>query len=130
MPGTGYLAAYLPGRSAGGTPGEEISSTVITDNEWHYLAMTLEKGRLCLYVDGKLALEDKSLQGPQTATDPGNLAIGQLVEGGFNANGIIDDVRISSGILPIPSEPPKKPLAKEKSTLFLWNFDGPTPTSG
>lgn len=70
-------------------------TTVITDNEWHYLAFTFdgEVGRL--YIDGVLDAESPYNAPPFFSDDPVTIGVPNL----GNANGlrgIIDEMRISN----------------------------------
>ena len=113
---SGFLSLYMPGR------GGNISTTVnVCDDQWHTLAAVIEPNRARLYVDGKLAKEApiSPLKGNPVA---GGIAIGALVERSIRCEGIIDDVRISSGIRE-PVTPDAPPLKRDAQTLGLWSFD-------
>ncbi|MCH8296238.1 LamG domain-containing protein [Candidatus Poribacteria bacterium] len=69
--------------------------TVITDDEWHYVAFTYDGKVGRAYVDGKLELEKPHGQDPFFSDDPITIGVPNL----NNANGflgIIDEARISS----------------------------------
>ena len=114
--GNGALSLYQPGR------GGNFSSDVnICDGKWHYLAAIIEPERVRLFVDGKL-VKDAPATPLQGEPLPGELAFGQLVEGGISCDGVVDNVRISSGVRAI-SGVPKAPFSKDAATVGLWNFD-------
>lgn len=114
--GTGDVSLFLPGRG-----GEYRSGVAICDDRWHHVAAVLEAERLRLYVDGRLAKE-AALPALQGASRQGAFAIGRLVEGGIGCRGLIDDVRLSRGVL-LPEALPAAAAARLDSTLGLWAFD-------
>ena len=113
---TGGLSLYLPGRG-----GEVASGVNVCDGKWHALAAVIEPARARLYVDGAL-VKDAPLREQTGAPVPGALALGSLAEGTLRCDGIIDDVRLSSGVREI-TVPAAVPLQKDPQTLELWNFD-------
>jgi quinoprotein glucose dehydrogenase len=113
---SGFLSLYMPGR------GGNITAPVdVCDDRWHTLAAVIEPHTARLYVDGKLVKEAPvaALKGQPV---PGGLAIGSLVEGNLRCDGILDDVRISSGVRE-PVAPEAAPLPRDAHTLGLWTFD-------
>jgi len=112
---TGAFSVYQPGRGK-----EFVSPTNICDGQWHHLAACLGQDVVKLYVDGVLVLE---LPASQTADppDPGSLAIGRLAEGGLGCDGLVDDVRISSGERTITVD--DKPVKADGTTIDVWSFD-------
>lgn len=119
---TGEFAVYLPGRG-GGTK----SSVNICDGQWHALAAIIEPDRLRLYVDGKI-VKDEAVKPLKGTANPGGLAFGQLVEGNFGCDGVIDDVRLSKGVRDI-ALPTDQPLKRDAQTVDLWDFDQLTGTT-
>ena len=125
--GSGYFSVYLPGR------GGDFSSKVdITDGKWHDVLASLDDQVVTLWVDGKIVLE-RAPKPYQEAPVPDKLAFGRLVEGGIGCDGLVDDVRISRGVMkPRKTEGPRLPM---DNTIGLWSFDalgaaaprGPTP---
>lgn len=96
MKGSGKLTAYLPGA----IPDHVRSDRVITDGQWHEIAMQFHPDRVTLWVDGEeVARQTITLQPIQTVV-PGGLAFGRLVEGNLSMDGALDDVRIRRGIFP------------------------------
>ena len=69
--------------------------TVITDNQWHYLAFTFDGKTGRVYVDGKLEAEKPFGNPPFQSDDPITIGVPNL----NNANGflgVIDEIRISN----------------------------------
>ena len=113
---SGFLSLYMPGR------GGNITANVdVCDDRWHNLAAVIEPTVARLFVDGKLVKEAPvaPLKGNPV---PGGIAIGSLVEGSIRCDGIIDDVRVSSGVR-TPASPDTPPLKRDAQTLGLWSFD-------
>src|SRR5262249_18109781 len=74
MAGSGKLTVYLPGM----TPDHVHSDAVITDGQWHHVALVYEPRRIRLYADGK-PVADAPIEPKNMPTQPGGLAIGSLV---------------------------------------------------
>ncbi|CAN5755165.1 hypothetical protein BH11VER1_BH11VER1_25100 [soil metagenome] len=113
--GRGTLALFLPGRG-----GDFDSQVNICDGQWHDVLASIDDKSVVLWVDGKQVL-DKPVQSLTGTEKPGGLAIGQLVEGGLGCDGIIDDLRLSRGVMK-----PRKgdsPRLRQDNTLGLWNFN-------
>jgi len=117
--GSGVLSLYQPGRG-----GEFKSEVNICDSKWHYLAAVIEPERVRLFVDGKL-VKDAPATPLQGEPLPGDLAFGQLVEGGVGCDGLVDNVRISRGARKINGVP-AGPLSNDAATLSLWDFEKAT----
>ena len=120
---TGNFAFYTNAMDHGTGPHRVfVSDTPICDDAWHYLAVIYESGRARLYVDGKM-IEDVALPPQQGSPTDGDIAVGQLVEGGngvaLGCNGLIQDVRISKGVRNITGMP-SAPFQKDATTLELW----------
>ena len=113
---SGFLSIYLPGRG-----GEVKSDVNICDDNWHAVAATIAAEKACLFIDGKL-VKEAPIRERSGNPHPGGLAIGGLVEGSLGCDGLIDNVRISSGIRNI-APPGDNPLSSDAQTLGLWNFD-------
>ena len=116
--GTGTFAAFLPGSE----PDTVQSDHVITDNEWHYLAMIYEPERVRLYVDGKLVEDQPVKPRPGGQSLPGPLQVGGMMTDGIGCNGLVDELRISKGARTI-GETPGEPFSADEQTVGLWNFD-------
>lgn len=111
----GTLALYLPGRG-----GDYDSGVNICDRQWHDLLASVEEQGVKIWVDGKLVLE-KPIAPLKGSAKPGDIAFGQLVEGGIGCQGMIDDVRLARGAMK-----PRKgnaPRQRMDNTLALWSFD-------
>ncbi|MFO1022919.1 MAG: LamG-like jellyroll fold domain-containing protein [Planctomycetales bacterium] len=117
MPGSGHFTAYLPGHQP-----DHVHSTIdIADGKWHHLGFVYEPERIRLFVDGKLAADQKvTPRNSQTTQE--ELMIGSLVERGIESQGLIDDVRISKGARDLSSVPTAA-AKPDDNTLSLWSFD-------
>ncbi len=113
---SGLLSVYLPGRG-----GEFKSDADLCDGKWHYLGMALEPERVRLYADGKQVL-DKPLKKLDAASSHTPMGIGRLVEGGLGCDGLIDELRITSGLIAFEEVPQKAP-AGGRGMLGLWRFN-------
>jgi len=120
-PGDGVLHAYVPGR----TPDHVHTATPIVDGQWHWVAMVLEEERIHLFVDG-VEVANQPVAISNRASVAGPLAVGGLVEGGFECDGLVDEVRLSRGARPVESVPPAE-LPADESTLGLWRFAADAP---
>ncbi len=113
--GSGFFSLYLPGRG-----GEYRSNVNICDGQWHNLIANIEEHSISLWVDGKLVLE-KPIQPLKGTSQPGDLALGRLVEGTLGCDGLIDDVRLSRGVMkPRKGEHPRQRM---DITIGLWHFN-------
>lgn len=116
--GTGEFAAYLPGSD----PDTVKSDHVITDNQWHYLAMIYERDRVRLFVDGKLVINRPLKTREGGVPIPGPLQFGGMITDNLGCAGLVDELRISKGVRDI-GNPPKEPFVADKQTVGLWHFD-------
>gem|GEM_PF-1995986 len=116
--GTGELSAYLPGSD----PDTFKSDHVITDNQWHYLAMIYEPDRVRLFVDGKLVKDQPVKARAAGQPIPGPLQVGGMMTDYMGCNGLVDELRISKGSRNI-GEPPTGPFVADEQTVGLWHFD-------
>ena len=90
-PGSGCLAAYLPGCE----PNHLWTTTNVADGQWHEIALVLEEQRGRVFVDGALAVEHAlTRQGGQPEAGP--LVIGALESGDLGCDGNIQWVRLSN----------------------------------
>ena len=113
--GRGTLALYLPGRG-----GDFDSKVDVCDGKWHDLLASVDENTVLIWVDGKQVFE-KTVQPLQGMPKPGGLALGRLVEGGIGCDGILDDVRLTRGVMK-----PRKttsPRQRMDNTIGLWSFD-------
>jgi hypothetical protein len=118
--GKGDFSAYLPGYE----PDTIRSGHVITDGQWHYLAMTFDGANVKLYVDARQVAASPVTRKGGSKRDPGPLAIGTAYTGGseVGCNGLVDEVRFNKGLREI-KEVPAAPFASDANTLGLWRFD-------
>jgi beta-mannosidase len=112
----GALSAYFPGLK----PAVIASPVKITDSQWHFVAMVVNKGEVALYVDGKEAVKTTVEKQVGGEIVPGKLTIGAV--GSLTCDGIIDDLRISQIAREI-REIPNAPQTADASTIGLWSFD-------
>ena len=115
-PNDGTLHAYMPGWA----PDHLHTTAAIVDGQWHRVSLILEDRSASLFVDGTLVAtqEQRPVGGNRI---PGPLALGGLVEGGFACNGLIDEVRITAGIV-LPESAPDRELPVTEETIALWRF--------
>ena len=115
MAKSGTLALYMPGRG-----GNYDSKIDVCDGKWHDLLASADDKGVVLWIDGKQVFE-KPVQPLTGKPQPGQFAFGRLVEGSIGCDGVIDDVRITRGVMK-----PRKttsPRQRMDNTLGLWSFD-------
>jgi azurin/sugar phosphate isomerase/epimerase len=115
MAKSGTLALYLPGRG-----GNFDSKIDVCDGQWHDFLASVDDQSVVLWIDGK-QVSEKPVQALKGKPQPGALAFGRLVEGMLSCDGLIDDVRLSRGVMK-----PRKgnaPRQRMDNTLGLWSFD-------
>ncbi len=78
MNGSGYLTAYLPGK----TPDHVRSEAMVCDGKPHTLSMTYAPDRVQLFVDGKRVADEPIADRDDGTAVPGALAIGRLAVAG------------------------------------------------
>lgn len=116
-PGSGNLAAYLPGCQ----PDHLWTGTNVADGQWHHLAVVLEEQRGRVFVDGGLAAEQKlTRRGGNKLAGP--LVFGSLDNGDLGCNGDILWVRISKTMRESGPASAQVPPVDE-ATIGLWRFD-------
>jgi YD repeat-containing protein len=103
-----------------------IGNTTLTAGVWHHLAGVYDGSQLRLYVDGQLD-GSVNLSSPMTGSTV-QLRIGKnnYLYGPLYFNGLIDEVRISTGALYSSNFTPAGTLTASSSTKGLWKFDGQT----
>ena len=126
MPGSGHFTVYTPGL----TPDHTRATIDIADGKWHFVAMQFEPNCIRLFVDGKQGADQevKSVNGAFGADlkpAQGELAFGTLVDQAIACDGVIDDVRFSSGLRAV-DRVPTEAFKADDTTLGLWNFDALT----
>lgn len=113
--GRGTLALFMPGRG-----GDYDSKVDMCDGKWHDFLASIDDKSVILWIDGKQVFEKpvQPLKGTPTA---GHIAFGSLVDHSIGCDGILDDVRLSRGVMK-----PRKgsaPRLRMDNTLGLWDFD-------
>ncbi|HOX37160.1 MAG TPA: hypothetical protein PL033_04155 [Candidatus Brocadiia bacterium] len=116
--GSGVFSAYLPSNN----PAEIKTTTDISDDRWHYVAMIMDGKRIRLFVDGREEANAMQTIPSATVGQAGPIGFGTLSEGGIGCDGFVDDLRISNiarEISGIPSEQFKS----DHHTIGIWRFD-------
>lgn len=113
----GTLALYLPGRG-----GDYDSGADVCDGKWHNFVASVDESFVTLWVDGKKVLEKPTGRaGTLRPAAAEKIAFGRLVEGGLGCDGLVDDARLSRGVMkPRPGDNPRQRM---DNTLGLWDFD-------
>ncbi|OYW78031.1 MAG: hypothetical protein B7Z37_01450 [Verrucomicrobia bacterium 12-59-8] len=111
----GTLALFMPGRG-----GDCDSKVDVCDGQWHDFLVSIDEKNVVIWIDGKQMFE-KAVQPLKGTPAAGGIAFGSLVDGGIGCEGLIDDVRITRGVMK-----PRKggaPRLRMDNTLGLWDFD-------
>lgn len=115
--GSGNLSVYMPGMK----PDHLRTGRSITDGKWRAISFAYGPTEVTLSLDGVI-VAGQPIESNGMAPAPGGLAFGRLVEGGFNCDGLVDDVKIVRGI--VQAAPPgESPAQADGETVGLWNFD-------
>jgi len=114
--GSGNLSVYMPGMK----PDHLRTGRSITDGNWRAITFAYAPAEVSLAIDG-VVVASQPIESNGLAPAPGGLAFGRLVEGGFNCDGVVDDVKIFRGIFPVV--PTDIPPQQDDATIGLWNFD-------
>ncbi len=95
---SGFGLSLRGPRITAGIDGELlVSRTLVTDGRWHHLAYTRAPlGEVRLFINGQL--EDSALSSPSVPSLP-DLALGMSRLGGRFFDGLVDDVRLFTGVL-------------------------------
>ncbi|MFM9000638.1 MAG: LamG domain-containing protein, partial [Opitutia bacterium] len=115
MSGSGFFSLYAPGRG-----GNFVSDVNICDGKWHDVLVSMDDQAVTLWVDGKAVFERAPAPSSKDPL-PDKVAFGRLVEGGIGCDGLVDDVRISRGVMK-----PRKvegPRLRMDNTVALLSFD-------
>ncbi len=119
--GGGEFSVYLPGYE----PAEIKSGVDVTDGKWHHLAMTFDGGEVNLFVDAR-RVKTTAVKRTKAVQKEGRLWFGAYPPQNIGCDGLVDEVRISSGVRAI-ERVPDGPFAADDKTLGLWHFDTPAP---
>ena len=115
--GSGNVSVYMPGK----TPDHLRTGLAICDGQWRQITFCYGPEEVSLAIDGTVVAGQPIAPNGKEPV-PAGLAFGRLVEGGFGCDGLVDDVKISRGI--VPATPPgTDPAQADDSTLGLWPFD-------
>ncbi len=115
--GRGTLALYMAGRG-----GDYDSKINICDGKWHNLVASVSDQLVTLWIDGKNVFEKPTgTAGPVKPASAENISFGRLVEGTIGCDGLVDDVRLSRGVM--KPRPGNAPRLRMDNTLGLWSFD-------
>ncbi len=115
----GTLALYMPGFG-----GDYDSGVDVCDGKWHDFVVSVDAEFVRLWIDRKMVREEavRAAGVPNRQGTGGvRLAFGQLVEGKLGCDGLIDDARISRGVM--KPRPGGLPRLRMDNTLGLWDFD-------
>jgi beta-mannosidase len=124
---SGHFSAYIPGY----TPSYIVSERDITDDRWHYVAMTFDSREVRLFVDGAEVAHQLVLPVYRKSVSGGGLEIGRASTSGpedlqssdpAGCYGLIDEVRISKGIRTVALIP-DVPFQADSTTIGLWNME-------
>jgi formate C-acetyltransferase len=115
---SGVFSAYLPGVA----PSEIKSDRVITDGQWHYLAMVYSGNRVELWVDGTKAADSEVKAGDELSEGSGHFYIGGYPAGGIGCDGAVGEVRISNATRDV-SMIPNGAFEDDAAVLALWKLD-------
>ncbi|HKQ05772.1 MAG TPA: LamG-like jellyroll fold domain-containing protein [Blastocatellia bacterium] len=101
------------------------SSVTISTGSWHHVAGIFDGTQMRVYVDGVQRGSKSSTFAPGTGTN--SLKIGARGDDGSNTfSGLIDEVRITAGVVYTSDFTPQRNLAALTETRGLWKFDGQT----
>jgi len=104
---------------------EVDSQTQVTPGVWHHVAGVYDGQQLRVYLDGALAGSKASTFTPVSGTM--SLKIGARgYDGTFRFNGLIDEVRVTSGAVYNADFTPSANLPAVSGTAGLWKFDSQT----
>ena len=89
--------------------------------------MQFEPTRIRLFVDGKRGADQEvkpvnGAFGAELKHAQGELALGTLVDQVIHCDGVIDEVRLSSGLRDV-DRVPTDALKADDTTIALWDFD-------
>jgi beta-mannosidase len=115
--GTGELAVFIPGW-------RDFSSGVRLEKDtWYHLAYRVEEDGVTLYLDGQQVLSEKAPAGWTWSFDDWPLVIGGIAEATMRCDGVVDDVVVRSGSIPLEGVVPTGPAEWGEDTLVVLTFD-------
>ena len=119
----GYLQFFT---LVNGNSFDYIQSTVtVSTGAWHHVAGVFDGSQLRVYIDGTQRGSKSSTFAPGTGTN--TVKIGARGDdAGAKFNGLIDEVRITAGVVYTVGFAPPVDLAAITGTRGLWKFDGQT----
>ena len=103
-----------------------LTGTSLYDGEKHHIAAIWSDEDLggALYIDGQRFGTGQNIAAGAAIRVADELEIGCWMSGGHHFEGIIDEVRISTGVrYPTLFIPPTDALPYDDDTLALWHFD-------
>jgi RHS repeat-associated protein len=103
-----------------------IGNTTLTAGVWHHIAGVYDGSQLRLYVDGQLDGSVNLASAMTGSTVQLRIGKNNYLYGPLYFNGLIDEVRISTGALYSSNFTPPGTLTASSSTKGLWKFDGQT----
>ncbi len=112
----------------GGDSDGIIGSTTVSTGVWHHVAGVFDGTQLRVYLDGTLDGSKSSTFAPVTGTQFLRIgAAGTAASGVYTFfNGLVDEVRVSTGALYTADFSPSAQLSATSGTQGLWKFDGQT----
>jgi hypothetical protein len=103
-------------------------NTTLTAGAWHHVAGVFDGTEMHVYLDGVQDGLKKSTVAPASGTAP--LEIGATLFAGnltYQLNGLVDEVRVSTGAIYTTNFCPQAHLTATGATRGLWKFDGSAP---
>lgn len=112
----GILKFYAPSEPGGVAVSFGVQMNTLVGG-WHMLTVTHEKNTLTAYIDGRVV--GSTITGFAATEGEATLAIGKLVEGGFNFNGRLTEVELLNTLLT-----PEEIIARYKEKMIYPTPDG------
>jgi len=103
--------------------------TAIANQAWHHVAGVFDGNQLRVYLDGMLDGSTPSMNAPAPGT--ASLKIGARGDdAAFRFNGLIDEVRVTAGVVYTSNFIPRSHLRAISGTIGSWGFDSQTANDG
>jgi hypothetical protein len=102
------------------------SNTVMSTGVWHHVAAVYDGSQMKIYLDGQLDGLQSFTWDPPVISTIFRVGRETNINFPFSYSGLIDEVRVSSGVLYTSNFTPQKHLTSQASTKGLWKFDGQT----